>query len=196
MFIFNQYGLRALSESALLHYRKHALVMAILLFICGVCCLIYPFFAAMYLSYLTGMLFMMCGFYTLYSLLVFRKQNWKSIFAAVLFAVAWLLLGFLFIVNPIAGMNSLAILFCCLFIVGGVSRILSGFSTIGMPGYGWNIFIGILDLLIAGLWIGMNPEQSYLFTTAFIGVEMIFSAISFLSLRKVLKPSRPLKQAI
>lgn len=52
------------------------------------------------------------------------------------------------------------------------------------PGYGWNIFIGILDLLIAGVWLNMDPDKSYVFTSIFIGVEMIFSSLAFISLRR------------
>ena len=52
------------------------------------------------------------------------------------------------------------------------------------PGYVWNIFIGILDLLIAGVWLNMDPDKSYVFTSIFIGVEMIFSSLAFISLRR------------
>jgi uncharacterized membrane protein HdeD (DUF308 family) len=119
---------------------------------------------------------------------VFSKEQWKSRLIPALFAVAWLLLGFTFVVNPLLGMNSLSMIFCCLFIIGGLSRVVSGFQMRGHAGYGWNIAIGIFDLLIAALWLGMNPEQSWLFTTAFIGLEMIFSAFGFLSLRRKLTP--------
>ncbi|MCE0828197.1 MULTISPECIES: DUF308 domain-containing protein [Buttiauxella] len=190
MFIFNQYRLKALSEASCLHYRKHALVMAVLLFICGTCCLIYPFMAGMYLSYIIGMMFMVCGFYTLYSLVVFRSRHWRSKFVSVIFALAWLLLGFSFVIHPLIGMTSLSLVFSCFFIVGGVSRIVSGFTMRGNAGAITNIIIGVLDLLIAVVWLSLNPEQSYLFTTAFIGVEMIFSAAGFIALRRNLTPAK------
>lgn len=195
MFIFNQYRMKALSEASRLYYKKHALVMAVLLLICGACCLIYPFMSGLYLSYIIGMMFMVCGFYTLYCLVVFRQQHWKSKFVSAIFALAWLLLGYSFVANPMVGMNSLSIVFCCLFIIGGVSRIVSGFTMRGRSGAIWNIFIGIFDLLIAAIWLGMNPEQSYLFTTVFIGLEMIFSAGTFISLRKKLALAQPKRLA-
>ncbi|EPG4160386.1 acid-resistance protein, partial [Klebsiella pneumoniae] len=64
---------------------------------------------------------------------------------------------------------------------------LNGCQTRKQSGAGWNIFIGLLDLLIACLWLAMNPQQSWLFITAFIGVEMIFSAIGLLVLRNKMK---------
>ena len=76
------------------------------------------------------------------------------------------------------------VVFCCLFILGGIFRIASGVKLFHSPGYGWNIFIGIFDLLIAGVWLNMDPDRSYVFTSIFIGVEMIFSSLAFISLRR------------
>ena len=104
-----------------------------------------------------------------------------------IFAIAWIVLGLSFVVNPLNGMSSLAILFGFLFVLGGISRIVNGCQTRKQSGAGWNIFIGLLDLLIACLWLAMNPQQSWLFITAFIGVEMIFSAIGLLVLRNKMK---------
>lgn len=67
---------------------------------------------------------------------------------------------------------------------GGIFRIASGVKLFRSPGYGWNIFIGIFDLLIAGVWLNMDPDRSYVFTSIFIGVEMIFSSLAFISLRR------------
>lgn len=184
MFVFNQYSLQAFNEKARLHYRKHATIMATLLLICGFCCLIYPIAAGIYLSYTTGIMFLVCGFYSIYSLITSGNQPFSAKFTYALFSVAWLLLGYDFIVNPIVGMSSLAVVFCCLFIVGGLFRIVSGFNMFSRPGYRWNVFIGIFDLLIAGVWLNMNAEKTYLFTTIFIGLEMIFSAFGFIRLRK------------
>ena len=184
MFVFKQYNLRAFSEKARLHYRRHATIMAALLLICGFCCLIYPIAAGIYLSYTTGFMFLVCGFYSIYSLISSGKQPLSAKFTYALFSIAWLLLGYGFMVNPIVGMSSLAVVFCCLFIVGGLLRIVSGFKMFSSPGYGWNVFIGIVDLLIAGVWLNMNAEKSYLFTSIFIGLEMIFSAFGFICLRK------------
>lgn len=63
-------------------------------------------------------------------------------------------------------------------------RVASGVKMFRSPGYGWNIFIGIFDLLIAAVWLNMDPDRSYVFTSIFIGVEMIFSSLAFISLRR------------
>lgn len=187
MLVFNHYNLKALNERSCFHYKKYSVVMAVLLLICGICCLIYPLIAGLYLSYLTGVMFLMSGIYTLYSLFVIYHQSWKSKCGDLFFAVAWLLLGYSFITNPLIAMESLSTVFCIMFIVGGLFRLINGFRMMNHTGWGWNICIGLFDLLIAGLWMGLNPERSYLFTTAFIGLEMIFSAWGLLSVRNSMK---------
>ena len=131
----------------------------------------------------------MFSHYTLnaFSPRVFIRYKRHACLVALIFAIAWIVLGLSFVVNPLNGMSSLAILFGFLFVLGGISRIVNGCQTRKQSGAGWNIFIGLLDLLIACLWLAMNPQQSWLFITAFIGVEMIFSAIGLLVLRNKMK---------
>lgn len=57
MFVFNQRSLKAFNEKTLFHYKRHATIMAVLLLVCGICCLIYPIAAGVYLSYATGFMF-------------------------------------------------------------------------------------------------------------------------------------------
>lgn len=88
MFMFSHYTLNAFSPRIFLRYKRHAGMMAALLFICGACCLAWPLVAGWYLAVVTGMLLMICGFYSLYSLIVFRQQHWKSRLVALIFAIA------------------------------------------------------------------------------------------------------------
>ena len=118
MFMFSHYTLNAFSPRVFIRYKRHACLMAVLLFICGACCLAWPLVAGWYLATVTGMLLMICGFYSLYSLIVFRQQHWKSRLVALIFAIAWIVLGLSFVVNPLNGMSSLAILFGFLFVLG------------------------------------------------------------------------------
>ncbi|MEB1079863.1 DUF308 domain-containing protein, partial [Citrobacter portucalensis] len=80
MFVFNQRSLRAFNEKTLVHYKKHATIMAVLMLICGICCLIYPIAAGVYLSYATGFMFLVCGFYSIYSLFSSGKKQLKAKF--------------------------------------------------------------------------------------------------------------------
>ena len=125
--------------------------------------------------------------HSLYSLIVFRQQHWKSRLVALIFAIAWIVLGLSFVVNPLNGMSSLAILFGFLFVLGGISRIVNGCQTRQNKAALAGIFLSACWIYLSLACGWMNPQQSWLFITAFIGVEMIFSAIGLLVLRNKMK---------
>jgi uncharacterized membrane protein HdeD (DUF308 family) len=106
--MFSHYTLNAFSPRVFIRYKRHAGMMAALLFICGACCLAWPLVAGWYLATVTGMLFMICGFYSLYS-------RWFSVSSTGNhawwpdFAIAWIVLGRR-LSNPLR-QSSLAFLF-------------------------------------------------------------------------------------
>ncbi len=55
MFMFSHYTLNAFSPRVFIRYKRHACLMAVLLFICGACCLAWPLVAGWYLATVTGM---------------------------------------------------------------------------------------------------------------------------------------------
>lgn len=75
MFVFNQRSLRAFNEKTLVHYKKHATIMAVLMLVCGICCLIYPIAAGVYLSYATGFMFWYVVFILFIACLAQVKSN-------------------------------------------------------------------------------------------------------------------------
>lgn len=187
MFMFSHYTLNAFSPRVFIRYKRHACLMAVLLFICG--------------NLLSGT--------AVGRRLVSRHSNRHVIDdLRLLFAVQpdCLPPAALEITHGGADLRhrtdrarpelcrqssqryeQSGHFIWLLFVLGGISRIVNGCQTRKQSGAGWNIFIGLLDLLIACLWLAMNPQQSWLFITAFIGVEMIFSAIGLLVLRNKMK---------
>ena len=149
MFMFSHYTLNAFSPRVFIRYKRHACLMAVLLFICGACCLAWPLVAGWYLATVTGMLLMICGFYSLYSLIVFRQQHWKSRLVALIFAIAWIVLGLSFVVNPLNGMSSLAILFGFLFVLGGIPASLTDVKPANKA--------ALAGIFLSACWIYLSP---------------------------------------
>lgn len=189
MIIISNEKLNQLSTKAFEHYRRSATVMAVLLLICGMCCLVYPFIMGVYISYLVGFLFALCGLYALGSCFIFRHRGKKALILTVIFGLVWLIMGYSLLINPVGGMISLTTLICFLFIFGGISRIAAGISMRKSSGAGWQILIGLLDLIIAVLWLSSSETQTFIITTLFIGLEMLFTAWGILMMRRAL-PAR------
>ena len=178
------------SPRVFIRYKRHACLMAVLLFICGACCLAWPLVAGWYLATVTGM------FIDDLRLLFAVQPDCLPPAALEITPGGADLRHRLDRARPELYRQSSqryeqsGHFIWLLFVLGGISRIVNGCQTRKQSGAGWNIFIGLLDLPIACLWLAMNPQQSWLFITAFIGVEMIFSAIGLLVLRNKMKHAR------
>lgn len=163
-------------------YKKNAFFLAILLLVCSILCLVFPVYAGVALSYFTGCLFAICGIYSVVSAFAFRKESLGTFFSLFLFGIIYACMGFGFVASPILGMNFLSMMICLLFVLGGISRLTTAFKNRQMIGRYWCIFIGLLDLVIAFVWLSANESTSYVLTAMFIGLEMLFSSWIFFSL--------------
>lgn len=162
--------------SLLAKYRKTTLVMTILLFICSISCLLFPLYAGLALGNITGIIFIVCGIYTFISLFSVKKRPIFAVLSLVIFSLIYLLMGYGILINPIFGVNTLSLLFCFLFILGGLCRITSGVKDRHMTGRYWCIFIGLLDLAIAFIWLSASENANFIITTIVIGLELLFCA--------------------
>ena len=174
--------MKKLSLRTLSNYKKSVLCLALLLLLCGIFCLFVPVYAGVALSYVIGCLFIILGIYSLVSSAVFRKSSSSSFFSLLLFGIIYVFLGFSFVASPIVGINILSMLICILFILGGISRLTTAFKNPKMIGRYWCIFIGIIDFVIAFLWMSANEYTSYILTVMLIGLEMMLTAWFFFML--------------
>lgn len=157
-------------------YRKTTLVMTVLLFICSIACLLFPLYAGLALGNITGIVFIICGIYTFISLFSVQKRPIFTLLSLLIFSLIYLLMGYGILVNPIYGVNTLSLLFCFLFILGGLCRITAGVKDRHMTGRYWCIFIGLLDLAIAFIWLSASESANFIITTIVIGMELLFCA--------------------
>ena len=114
--------------------------------ICGICCLIYPIAAGVYLSYATGFMFLVCGFILFIACLAQVKTIESQIYLCLLLSrgYCWVTVsGESCDRHEFIGNGILLPVYS-----GGIFRIASGVKLFHSPGYGWNIFIGILTCLL------------------------------------------------
>lgn len=162
-------------------YKKTTLAMAIILIICSVFCLVLPLYAGVVLSFIAGLLFMICGCCSLFGFFVFIKESRNSALSLLLFGILYLVMGYSFVQSPLVGMNIMSWMIGFLFIVGGVSRLGTAFKNKEMRGRCWFILIGCLDLMLAFIWLSANEYVSFIITTTLIGLEMLFCGWVFLT---------------
>lgn len=182
MLLIDRKILSSLNQRVLVKYKRSAFSFALILSLCGVLCLIFPVYAGVVLSYLTGFLLTLCGFYSLTCAFTFRKNGKIAIFSLIIFSIIYIIMGASVLLTPMLGINILSMIICFLFLLAGFSRISAAFRNPSMVGRYWCMFIGILDLIIALIWIGANEDTTYYLVSIFIGLEMTSSAYIYFTL--------------
>ncbi len=103
--------------------------------------------------------------------------------------VLLLVTGMVIVAEPAAGIASLGLLFTLYFLIDAYRNFTAhrAFNGLGRP---WFIFSGILDILIALLFIATWPKGSLVLVGIFVGVNLIFDGIALLMLSRMAKPPK------
>lgn len=170
--------------------RTLLLVVAFLLLLGGIFCLINPFASGAALSTLVGMLFILSGIALISGMILNRKHNFWPMLGAIVLGIAYFILGYVFIADPILGIFTMSMILAVLFALGGIIRLSAGFKLGGNNG-GWlQIVIGALDLVIAVMLATANPEMSVTLVTVVVGIELLFSSFAIFQIASLFRPAR------
>jgi uncharacterized membrane protein HdeD (DUF308 family) len=146
--------LRARIADAVAGHWKRFLIQGLILELLGIVAFVMPLLGALAIDFLLGWLFIVGGIVRLVALLRAKHLPgyWWSVGAAVLAFVA----GALLLVDPLKGIMSLTLLLMLLFLVEGVSAIVSSLDfRHHTRAWGLLMFRGIVDLvLVALIWSG------------------------------------------
>ena len=153
-------------------HRRAIQFIAVLLFIVGLLCISFPFVSGDILSTVVGALLICSGI----ALIVGLFSN-----RSFLVAVAYLLIGYFFIRAPELGIFAIAAFIAGLFCVAGVIRLMSWYRQRSMKGSWLQLVIGVLDIVIAWIFLGATPMVSVTLVSTLVGIELIFSAASLFS---------------
>ena len=164
-------------------------VFGLLLTICGAFAAVYIIVGTVVAIFVLGSLLFATGVINIISAL--QVRGIKSLFWF------WLLSGILLILTGLVSFAApaemavtLTVLFAMVLSVAGVLRVVSGFQSRGMDGWGWLVASGVLAVLAAFL-IAMTLDRSSLVLPGFfLACELLFEGLMMLmfgfSLRKAL----------
>lgn len=151
-----------------------------LLFIVGLLCISFPFVSGDILSTVVGALLICSGIALIVGLFSNRSHNF------------WPVLSGFSSQSPIywsaisssgtgAGHFAIAAFIAGLFCVAGVIRLMSWYRQRSMKGSWLQLVIGVLDIVIAWIFLGATPMVSVTLVSTLVGIELIFSAASLFS---------------
>ncbi|WP_117086857.1 DUF308 domain-containing protein, partial [Klebsiella pneumoniae] len=128
-------------------HRRAIQFIAVLLFIVGLLCISFPFVSGDILSTVVGALLICSG-------------------------IA-LIVGYFFIRAPELGIFAIAAFIAGLFCVAGVIRLMSWYRQRSMKGSWLQLVIGVLDIVIAWIFLGATPMVSVTLVSTLVGIELI-----------------------
>lgn len=153
------------------------IIAGILLVICSIFFLMAPGLAVVTITVIAGAAFLVSGIFDIVNYFRFRKlmdlSGW-----ALAYGVLDIVLGILFLVNPLVSAGALAWFIGAWFIVFGVFEAVGAFRMrkAGTSLWGWMLFSGIIGAL-CGITFFIAPAMLGIFLSVFIlmrGVSLVF----------------------
>ena len=153
------------------------LVEGIVLVVLGAAAIIVPPLATLAVTILIGWLFLISGAVGLYTTIMMRHAPgfWWSLISAIL----GIAVGFLLLAMPLSGVFSLTLLLVAFFIIEGVASIMFSLEhKRELSGrWGWMLFSGIVDLILAGL-----PSAAAWAIGLLVGINMVFGGSALIAM--------------
>lgn len=188
MLDINKNNLSQLTEKLVKKQCTLMSIIAMLGLLAGIICIINPFSSGVVVSVFLGVVFFACAITSIMATFNSRISSGWSMLITLLAGFIYLFLGYIFITDPLNGMLSLAFIIGYLFIFAGILRLVLGFKQIKDSFYGWfNILVGFLDLVLAYFLLAFGPETSITLVMALIGIQLILSSITILSIASAIK---------
>jgi uncharacterized membrane protein HdeD (DUF308 family) len=172
-------GIRRRFGLAIHAHWKLFLAEGIVMMILGLLAIAVPEIASLAITIFIGWLFFVGGIFRTISVLQHRAM--PGFVWSLLTAVLAIVLGIILILRPISGVLTLTIALAIFFVIEGVSAILLAIEhRRHLPSWGWVLFSGLVDLLLAFLiWDGW-PSSAAWAIGLLVGINMVFVGLSLI----------------
>jgi uncharacterized membrane protein HdeD (DUF308 family) len=154
--------------------RKRSLLFLIqggVMVIAGVLALLFPALMSTGLIELLGWLLVVAGVFQSLSLIGATQVPyfWMQLVSVVL----QLIVGYLLIAHPEAGVVSITLLMLVLFMVGGIARVVFALMIRPMPDWWWILASGVVAILCSFVLIGNLPQAAAWLLGVLLGLQLI-----------------------
>jgi uncharacterized membrane protein HdeD (DUF308 family) len=158
---------------------KRFLAEGVVMMVLGLLAIAVPNIATLAIEIFIGWLFLIGGVFRTISLL--QSPRMPGFGWALLTALLAIALGLVLILRPIAGVLTLTLALVAFFILEGIAAILLAIEhRPHLPSWGWVLFSGLVDLLLAYLiWQGW-PSSAGWAIGLLVGINMVFVGLSLI----------------
>jgi uncharacterized membrane protein HdeD (DUF308 family) len=160
------------------------LALGIVLVVVGTLAIGVPLVATLATALTIGVLLLLGGIAQLLG--AFWTRDWSGFFLMLLMGVLYIVLGLLFVRQPVEAAEALTLLLACTLMVSGAFRIVGSLMH-RFPQWGWIFFSGVLNLAL-GIMIWLQwPFSGFWVIGLFVGIDMLFSGWTWIMLALRLK---------
>jgi uncharacterized membrane protein HdeD (DUF308 family) len=154
------------------------LAQGILTTLLGVAAVIWPQISTLAVDLYVGWIFLLSG--AVGVVMMFFAPNVSAFLWTLLTAALSLFAGVVLVWHPVEGAVSLTLLLVAFFIAEGVFQIAAAFSyrTVFPDSWGWMLFSGIADVVLALLLIAGWPSSASWALGLIVGVNLITSGVA------------------
>lgn len=110
----------------------------------------------------------------------FRVRPWSGLMLQLLIGILNIVVGLFIIANPVSSALALTLLLSYFFIIAGIIRIVMAAEHI--PGRGWSIFSGLVDVLLGVLIRAHWPSSAFWVIGLFIAIDLLLTGLWFIEL--------------
>jgi uncharacterized membrane protein HdeD (DUF308 family) len=175
-------GLQSAVAKAIHEHWKSFLIEGIILLILGMIAIVIPWVATLAITIFVGWLFLIAGVVGLFTTFYMRGMPgfwWSLISAIISIAAGVVLLGW-----PVSGALSLTFVLIAFFIIEGIVTIMYAIEHCNEASsrWGWMLFSGIIDLVLAGMIFGNLPSSAAWAIGLLVGINMVFGGVAIIGM--------------
>ena len=149
------------------------IVLGVLNILLGIFLLGSPFMAGIITTFLLGGILLVGGIVELVH--AFTANSWKAGILKFFGGVLALIVGALFLFQPLKGLEILSWVIAVFFLMDGLSRIVAAFKVKPERGWGWLLFGGIITTLLGGYILADWPLSALWVIGLLVGIRMLFT---------------------
>jgi uncharacterized membrane protein HdeD (DUF308 family) len=170
-------GLRRQLALTIHAHWKLFLAQGIVMMVLGFLAVVVPILATLAVEIFVGWLFFVAGLFR--AVWVWRSRQTPGFAWSFLAAVLAIVLGVILIVRPLAGVLTLTMVLVAFFVIEGIASIVGAIEhRQHLRSWGWVLFSGIIDLLLAYfIWAGWPSSASWAIGLL-VGINMLFLGLS------------------
>jgi len=160
--------------------RMWFMVLGIVMILLGVAAIVFPFTVTLATELFIGGVLVIGGVGGIVN--AFHAVKWEGFLLFMLTALLALGVGTLFLLFPLPGILSLTLLVAVFFTIDGALRIFLAFRLRPLDQWKWQLFSGMLALVLAGLILAQWPEAAAWLIGLLVGINLFVSGWALIML--------------